>query len=170
MSNASKLPADSEVDLLTREAADAKKAVMNTLEKMRAELKNGVSPRELAVRHPLIALGATAVAGFVAASALTPAKDEAAKEKFARMQAAILKKLTPTHDEKPPTNGRSDAHDNGKTTSQRDGSSLLGVVFRHAFTLLKPAIISAITAAVSARVAPAPERAQPVSDDDTVRI
>ena len=63
-----------EAQYLREQAANAKAALTQTLTEARQALVAGLRPGEWAGRHPWVALGGAAVAGFVAASQLIPSK------------------------------------------------------------------------------------------------
>src|SRR5690348_9501934 len=66
----------SESAYLAHQANEAKAAIGAALDDLKKSLANGVNPVGWAKQYPWIAVGAGAVAGFVATSLLVPSKEE----------------------------------------------------------------------------------------------
>src|SRR5579862_8238473 len=60
----------SEAEFLEKQAHDAQAAISKVLQDLKAKVGQGVDPKAWAREHPWIAVGAAAVAGFAATSAL----------------------------------------------------------------------------------------------------
>ena len=124
----------SEADYLAREVEDAKAALARTL----AELKNGLSTSanlRLWVKHyPWAALGAASVAGFAAATAITPAAGESLSEKMSRLKSNV-RESTPS--------------DNGRPAGEAEKSSrvkatLMDSIFDLAKTLVQTVLLATL--------------------------
>jgi hypothetical protein len=75
----------SEADFLEREVADAKAALSHAVADLRNGVKSSADLRLWVKHYPWAAMGAAAVAGFAAATAVTPAKGETVGEKLSRL-------------------------------------------------------------------------------------
>ena len=73
----------SEQEYLAQQAESAKLALTGAWQEMKTRLAQGVAPQVWAKEYPWITVGAAAVAGFVAATALVPSKEEQALKKLA---------------------------------------------------------------------------------------
>ena len=82
-------PESSEADYLTQQAEDAKAAIARTFTAIAQGLGQGVNPLQWARQYPWATLGASAVAGFVAASLLIPSKEDQALRKLAAIERAL---------------------------------------------------------------------------------
>lgn len=94
-------------------------------------------------------MGAGAVAGFVATTLLVPSKEEQALKKL----AAIERALSP----QPPRRERQGREDDGNGDSSKqykpESHGFLSLIAREAISAVKPAIISLLTAGVTAKAA-----------------
>ena len=117
---------------------------------MTAKLGEGANPIEWAKRYPWASVGASAVAGFVAASLLIPSKEQQALARLAAIERALHP--PPPKKEKPEVsdsiNGDADAKQ-----QHRGSTGLLTLLAREAIGAVKPAIISLLTAGVTAKAA-----------------
>lgn len=123
----------SESAYLQNQVDDASAAISNAVAALKADLAGGVDPRAWAHAHPWVAVGAAAVAGFAAASALIPSKEEQALKKLERIERA----LRPEPDPIPPKHAAANAPPH---------KSLGSRLFSEAFAALKPVLSSALTA------------------------
>lgn len=168
MATESTTPDVTEHQLLENEAAKARSAILRTLDALRADVQAGLDPRAITAKHPIVALAASAAAGFAAASVVVPAKGDHVAERLSRFQS-FLKSHLPSDGHASRANH--DAH-NGSDTTQRENkreenSSLLITVVKEGFKLARPAILSALAAAVTAKVTPPSQPAsEPVQPDD----
>src|SRR5689334_1900024 len=126
-----------EAEFLRQEAERARKAITNTWADAKANLARGVDPRVWTGEHPWIALGSAAVAGFFAAYAFVPSKEEQALKKVARIEQALA-------GSQPAGSATSDGHADGKTQS----SGILGSIGGEVMKLLRPALASALSAVI----------------------
>jgi len=138
-----------ESEYLLQQAENAKAAIAAALKEVTAKLGEGANPIEWAKRYPWASVGASAVAGFVAASLLIPSKEQQALARLARIERA----LHPP----PPKKQREEVSDsiNGDSTAKeaRASTGLLTLLAREAIGAVKPAIISLLTAGVTAKAA-----------------
>lgn len=72
----------SEADFLAVQATHAREAMGQALHEMADALKQGTDPRAWVQQYPLISMGAAAALGFLAASAVTPSRDETLKQRL----------------------------------------------------------------------------------------
>lgn len=98
---------------------------------MKTRLGQGVAPQAWAKEYPWITVGAAAVAGFVAAAALIPSKEEQALKKLASIERALN-----------PPPPRED-HSNGD--GKKEGGGLLGSILREAIRVGQPVLMSMLT-------------------------
>jgi hypothetical protein len=129
-----------EAEFLRQEADRARKAVANTWAEAKANLMRGVDPRAWTGEHPWIALSAGAVAGFFAAYAVVPSKEEQALKRLARIEQALSGGAPVTA---PAANATADGN------TQKSG--FLGSIGGEILKTLRPALASALSAVISAK-------------------
>jgi hypothetical protein len=136
----------SDSEFLARQADEAMAAIRRTMAEIKGGLAEGANPVEWAREYPWITLGASAVAGFVATTMLVPSKEEQALRKLARIERALNPE--PRRREKEPDT-------NGHATSDKSGGggSLMSTLARELIGTLRPALVSLLTAGVTAKVA-----------------
>lgn len=76
---------------------EARQAVLDTLDEMKATLGQATDYKVWTRKHPWVAVGVAAAAGFAAAAAVTPRRDQAVDEKL----AALASLVGSTDDESP---------------------------------------------------------------------
>jgi ElaB/YqjD/DUF883 family membrane-anchored ribosome-binding protein len=74
-----------EAQFLRQTAAEVKAAISKTIEDLKGDVLTAADIRLWSKEHPWAVVGAAAAAGFVAATLVTPAKDQDLKEKFAEL-------------------------------------------------------------------------------------
>lgn len=131
-----KLP---EGEFLRQEATRARTAIANTWAEAKANLARGVNPGAWAGEHPWIALSSATVAGFFAAYAFVPSKEEQALKKLAKIEQALSGGVTCA----PAADGVGD----GKASS----GGLFGSIGSEVMKLLRPALASTLSALLSAK-------------------
>lgn len=136
----------SESAYLAHQANEAKAAIGAALDDLKKSLANGVNPVGWARQYPWIAVGAGAVAGFVATSLLVPSKEEQALAKLAKIERALNPPAPP-----PPQQPQAAA--NGEQSYKSGQSSLVRAVLGEVVSAIKPAVISLLTASTTAAVA-----------------
>jgi hypothetical protein len=127
-----------ESDFLQQQADLAQEAIARTWKEITGGLGQGVSPGAWTREYPWIAVGAATVAGFFAASALIPSKEQQALRKLAALERA----LHPA----PPVAAAAAASDNPQA---QHGilHGLLGQVLK----AIQPALMHAIAARMATR-------------------
>ena len=109
---------------------------------MKSRLGQGVDPKAWAAEYPWVTVGAAAVAGFVAAATLIPSKEEQALKRLAAIERALHPPPPPRED------GNGDAKKEGR-------GGMLGTILHEAIAILRPTLLSMMTAGLAAgQVAP----------------
>jgi hypothetical protein len=143
-------PESSEADYLTLQQEHARAAIGRVVGEMKAALAEGANPAEWAKQYPWATLGASAVAGFVAATMLIPSREQQALKKLAEIERALNpepRRAERGRDEHPDSvDGRAGA-DGYKSGRQSFMTALLG----EAIKAVRPALISLLTAGVTAK-------------------
>lgn len=112
----------------------ARRAIARTWEQITAGLAQGANPVEWAREYPWTAMGAAALAGFLAAASLVPSKEEQALKKLTALERALH----------PPTERPAPQSDKDRGTR-----GLLGEIILEAIRTLRPVLVSAITASMA---------------------
>jgi hypothetical protein len=129
-----------EAEYLAQQAENAKLAMAKAWEQLKAKLGQGAAPQAWAKEYPWITVGAAAVAGFVAASAIIPSKEEQALKKLAAIERALNPAPAPRKE-----------HENGN--GKPEAKSWLSTMLHEVLNVARPAIISMITANMGGAVA-----------------
>ena len=74
-----------EAQVLQQTAADVKQAISKTMADLKVDALTAADIRLWSQEHPWAVVGAAAAAGFVAATLITPAKDQGLKGKFSEL-------------------------------------------------------------------------------------
>jgi hypothetical protein len=107
-------------------------------------------PRELAGKHPWASLLAGAAAGFAAAAVAVPSREQQALRKLAKIERALnLQQQKPEENGHPPTH----APPAGEQAFKSGRTSLTRAILSEVIGALKPAIVSLLTAGVTASAA-----------------
>jgi len=140
-------PESSEADFLTLQQEHAKAAIGRAVSDLKNAVGRSVDPRPWMKDYPWATLGASAVAGFVAAM-LIPSKEEQALKRL----AAIEKALTP-----PPPRRAEPEEDVGSVDGKRGAqdyksgrSGILSAIMGEVIGAIKPAVVSLLTSGVTA--------------------
>jgi len=146
-------PESSEADFLTLQQEHAKAAIGRVMNEIKGALAEGADPRAWVQQYPWATLGASAVAGFVAATMLIPSREQQALRKLARIERALnpepRRKAERERDDHPDSvDGKADA-DDYKSGRQSFMTAVLG----EAIKAVRPALISLLTAGVTAKAA-----------------
>ena len=141
-------PEFSEADFLTLQQEHAKAAIGRAMSELKNALAGGVDPRPWMKQYPWATLGASAVAGFVAASMLVPSKEEQALKKLAAIEKA-LNPPPPRRSEPPEDVGSVDGK-RGAQDYKSGRSGMLTAIMGEMIGAIKPAIISLLTSGVTA--------------------
>jgi len=141
-------PESSEADFLTLQQEHAKTAIGRAVSDLKNAVGRSVDPRPWMKDYPWATLGASAVAGFVAAAMLIPSKEEQALKRL----AAIEKALTP-----PPPRRAEPEEDVGSVDGKRGAqdyksgrSGILSGIMGEVIGAIKPAVVSLLTSGVTA--------------------
>jgi hypothetical protein len=118
---------------LADQAVEAKAAMARTLRDMGGTLTRVADVRSFAKHHPLLAIGSAALAGFVAAAALTPGRRKDSDER------------RPDSEPEPPPSRR------GHETPPSKRSALFSTLASFLVDILRTVVRSSITAVVVAR-------------------
>ena len=134
---------ESESEFIDRQQRQASEAISNTVARLKDDISKTADPRLWTKEYPWASLAAAAIGGFVAATLTVPSKDEQALKRLAKIERALY------------PNGR----DNGTPPEEaRRDKGVLGSILSNAAKTLQPLIMSAITGAITGKVAqPEPE-------------
>ena len=141
----------SESEFLTQQAEQAKAAIAKVISDVKAGLGQGVDVKEWTRRYPWIAVGGAAVAGVVAATMAVPSKDEQALKRLARIERALT---PPEPVAMPMPNGSGDSGDHAAAAYRSGaGGGFLAGIASQIIAAIKPAVLSALTAGITAKAA-----------------
>src|SRR5215213_4928180 len=136
-------PESSEADFLTLQQEHAKAAIGRAVSELKSALAGGVDPRPWMKQYPWATLGASAVAGFVAASMLIPSKEEQALKKLAAIEKA-LNPPPPRRSEPPEDVGSVDGK-RGAQDYKSGRSGMLTAIMGEMIGAIKPALVSLLS-------------------------
>jgi hypothetical protein len=142
----------SEDEYLRRQAEEAKAAVAKALLQAKQALAGSVDPSALTRKHPWLAIGSAVAAGFAAAAAAIPSKEQQRLRRAEKLRQAM-------HPDPP----AAAAAGNGKTGEAKPPQPFAQVLLHEAIQLVKPVLIAAITASIKGSEPPSPP---PVADGD----
>ena len=154
-------PESSEADFLTLQQEHAKAAIGRVVGELKGALASGANPKDWMHQYPWATLGVTAVAGFVAATVLVPSREQQALKKLAEIEKALnpqpRRRAERERDDHPDSVDGKAGADDYKAGKQSFMTALLG----EAIKAVRPALISLLTAGVTAKAAkPSPEEMQ----------
>jgi len=141
-------PESSEADFLTLQQEHAKAAIGRVVGQMKSALAEGANPVEWAKQYPWVTLGASTVAGFVATALLVPSREQQALNKL----AAIERALNPQPKQRE-RESRPNGDDDSAKSYKHGGNSFLTLIAREVIGAIRPALISLLTAGVTAKAA-----------------
>jgi hypothetical protein len=153
----------SEAEFLQRQADEARKALSAAFGDLSRNLRDGVDPKAWTKEHPWAMVAGAAVAGFAAAAAFVPSKEDQALRRLAKIEKALM-----------PERAKREGHavdpseDGGAKDFSRGRSGFLGAIGRQVLETIKPALMSALTAGITAKAATPDnpyEAPQPPSSD-----
>ena len=146
-------PESSEADFLLLQQEHAKAAIGRVVNELNGALAEGADPRLWAKQYPWATLGVSAVAGFVAASMLVPSREQQALKKLAEIERALnpepRRRAEREHDDHPDSVDGKAGADAYKAGKQSFMTALMG----EAIKAVRPALISLLTAGVTAKAA-----------------
>lgn len=122
-------------------------------QEMKARLGQGTNPAAWAHEYPWITVGAAAVAGFAAAATLVPSKEQQALKRLARIERALH----------PPAPRADHGNGNGDSKKEEHGG-MLSTILHEAIAVLRPALVSLMTAGLAANPAAQQGEVQAASD------
>lgn len=91
-------PTRTESEVLDEQMEQAKKAVLRTLDDVKANLGTAADVRLWTQRYPWIAVGVAAATGFAAASLVTPSRGEKLQDKLDELAAKRKEDFTPANE------------------------------------------------------------------------
>lgn len=141
-------PKHDEAAFLAQQAVDAKAAISRVLSDLGADLGQAANPGHLMRKYPWLTLGASAVAGFAATAMVVPSKEEQALRKLAKIERALNPAPPPkkTDEDEETADEGAKGYKSGRTSFTR---TILGEVIK----AIQPAILSMLTAGVTAHAA-----------------
>ncbi len=152
---------EKESEFLSRQALDARAAIARTVERLQANLAEGADPREWTRRYPRISVGAAAIAGFAAAWALVPSKEEQALKHLEKIRRAMTPPVESPEEDA--------AAANGDPSHRARGGKFAGMLVKELLHLVRPALMSLFKAGLAASASPAtddPDASPPPSGDE----
>jgi hypothetical protein len=146
-------PESSEADFLTLQQEHAKAAIGRVMSDLKGALAEGADPRAWMQQYPWATMGVAAVAGFVATTMLVPSREQQALKKLAEIERALnpepRRKAERERDEHPDSVDGKAGADDYKAGRQSFMTAILG----EAIKAVRPALISLLTAGVTAKAA-----------------
>ena len=146
-------PEASEADFLTLQQEHAMAAIGRVVSDLKGALAEGADPRAWMQQYPWATLGVSAVAGFVATTMLVPSREQQALKKLAEIERALnpppRRREERERDEHPDSVDGKAGADDYKAGKQSFMTALLG----EAIKAVRPALISLLTAGVTAKAA-----------------
>ncbi len=136
----------SEADFLEKQADEAKAAITRAMADARTALAEGIDPREWTRRYPVVALGSAVAAGFVAALLAIPSKEQQELKKMEKVRRALHPEV------ELPKKAAAEAKD---AKVHESPHSFWSTLLREAISLIKPVLMSAVTAGITSRSQPA---------------
>ena len=146
-------PESSEADFLTLQQEHAKAAIARVMSDLKGALAEGADPRAWMQQYPWATMGAAAVAGFVATTMLVPSREQQALKKLAEIERALnpepRRRAERERDDHPDSVDGKGGADDYKAGRQSFMTALMG----EAIKAVRPALISLLTAGVTAKAA-----------------
>ncbi len=140
----------SEAEFLQRQAKEAAKAISAVFGDFSKSLRDGVDPKGWTKEHPWAMVAGAAVAGFAAAAAFVPSKEDQALRRLVAMERALLPKPAKRA---PHQDGQDAGEDGGAKDFSSGRTGFLGAIGRQVLETIKPALMSALTAGITAKAA-----------------
>jgi hypothetical protein len=127
----------SEAEYLRQQADDAKAAIAAALADARSAMAEGLDPREWTRRYPLVAVGSALAAGFVATVLAIPSHKQRELKQMEKLRAALHPEAAQGDHEKP------------RPEKASPEPSFWFNILRESLSLIRPVLLSAVTAAFS---------------------
>jgi type IV secretory pathway VirB10-like protein len=144
----------SEADFLLEQQTRAKAAMDRTLQEMKQAITNGFKDNahltEWMGAYPWVSIGVGLAGGFLAASALTPARDETFQERLRSLIKEVEEKEVDL--EKPPRKEKG-AERAAKAAVEAQKPTFMASLGSGVFDILKTALVSTLSGAVAGKVA-----------------
>ncbi len=140
----------SESAFLTQQADEAKRALSAAFGAFAKDLRDGADPRAWTKDHPWAMVAGAAVAGFATAAVFVPSKDDQALRRLAAMERALMPKPSKAARADGPA---PDGEDGGAKDFSRGRSGFMSAIGRQLLETIKPALMSALTAGITAKAA-----------------
>jgi hypothetical protein len=137
----------SEAAFLQQQADEARKALNAAFGNLSRSLRDGVDPKGWTKEHPWAMVAGAAVAGFAAAAAFVPSKEEQALRRLAKIEKALMPKRAKGAGQ------IDDSEDGGAKDFAKGRTGFLGAIGRQVLETIKPALMSALTAGITAKAA-----------------
>jgi len=128
-----------ESQVLDRQVAEAKAAVLRTLDDVKANLGTAADVRLWTQRYPWFAIGVAAATGFAAASLVTPSREQSLQEKF--------DELTRGRQEHAPASSTERVAENAAAAASTR-SAVMTTVFGSLFEILRMVVTNFATSAM----------------------
>ena len=142
-------PAD-EATFLQQQADEARKALNAAFGELSRSLRDGVDPKAWTKEHPWAMVAGATIAGFAAAAAFVPSKEEQALRRLAKIEKALM----PQRASKGASDGQTDdSEDGGAKDFAKGRTGFLGAIGRQVLETIKPALMSALTSGITAKAA-----------------
>ena len=133
----------SESEFLARQAAEARESISRVVSDLKRDLAQGADPRAWMQAAPWTTLATAAVAGFVAAAAVVPSKEQQALKRLREIEKAL--NSNGRHREIDPA-----TEDSARAVEKGQHSFLRGLAAQ-VLRAVQPVLMSAITAGVTAK-------------------
>jgi len=137
----------SEADFITRQQEEARAAIDNVVTGMKRALAESADIRQWTRSYPWVTTAGAVVAGFFAGMALTPPKEESAKEFFEKKWESMKDRFAPAAE----SETAQAAADKG--TAKGKSASAMGVILREVLKAVGPTLGGLITGAVAGQQA-----------------
>jgi hypothetical protein len=138
----------SEAEFLQRQADEARKALSAAFGDLSRSLRDGANPKAWTKERPWAMVAGAAVAGFAAAAAFVPSKEDQALRRLAKIEKALMPERS-RHDGQAVDASK----DGGAKDFSKGRTGFLGAIGRQVLETIKPALMSALTAGITAKAA-----------------
>lgn len=137
-----------EAEYIARQTAEARAAISNTINAISGDMKDTVDVRLWTRQYPWLAVGAAVCAGFAAACAVVPSKEE--EEKLTL--EALAKRLKPKFKPEPLQTPDGTDGDNAQAYATGRRSFWTSIALE-LISVVRPLLMSALTAGLAAKAA-----------------
>lgn len=138
-------PKAGEADYLQQQADDARSAITAAFADAKDALSQGMDAGEWTRRYPMVAIGSAVAAGFVAAVLAIPSRQQQELKKLEKIRRAL-------HPEPPkPVAAAENIEDKADAPRDAGKASFWSTLLRECVSLIRPVLVSAVTASISAK-------------------